>query len=86
MVFILMQTAIGKKSLKGKSIVEIAKSFWILDIILSLNDGEWAISAEMLNKGHESVLQYSPVWLYMHTCHEWLPLQLVSWGKAQKLY
>ena len=80
-----MQTAIGKKSFKGKSIVEIAKSFWILDIILSLNDGEWAISAEMLNKGHGSVLQYSPVWLYMHTCHGWLPLQLVSWGKAQHI-
>ena len=24
--------------------------------------------------------------LYMHTCHGWLPLQLVSWGKAQLLY
>ena len=60
MAFILMLTAIGKKSFKGKSIVEIAKSFWILDIFLSLTDGEWTISAELFNQGHGCVIQYSP--------------------------
>ena len=55
-------------------ILKVEKSF-------SLNDGEWTISAEMFNQGHGSVLQYSPVWLYVHTWHGWLPLRLVSWGK-----
>ena len=33
--------------------------------------------------GRGSVLKYRPVWLYLHTCHEWLLLRLVSWSKAQ---
>ena len=54
--------------------------------LMRSSEREWTLSAEMFNQGHGSVLQYSPVWLYMHTCHGWLPLQLVSWGKAQSLY
>ena len=86
MALTLSQIVKDEKNFKGKSIAEIDYSFQILDIFLSLTDGEWTISAELFNQGHGSVLQYSPVWLYMHTCHGWLPLQLVSWGKAQLLY
>ena len=32
----------------------------------------------MFNQGHGSVFLYSPVWVNMHTCHGWLPQQLVS--------
>ena len=54
MALTLSQIVKGKKSLKEKA--EIAQSFWILDIFLSLKDGEWTISAEMLNQGHGYVL------------------------------
>ena len=76
-----MQT-IKDQKFQREELTEFAYSDWISGICLSLNDGEWTISAELFNQGHGSVLQYSPVWLYMHTCHGWLLLQLVSWGKA----
>ena len=75
-----------EKSFKGKSIGEFTYSDWILSTNLSLNDGEWILSVEIFNQGQSSVFQYSPVWLYVHTCHGWLHLRLVSWGKAQILY
>ena len=45
----------------------------------------WRMNTLCRDVQHGSVLQYNPVWLYVHTCHGWLPLQLVSWGKAQLL-
>ena len=46
MALTFMQNVKGEKSLKGKSIARIAYSCWIFIIFLSLNDGEWTISAE----------------------------------------
>ena len=54
-----------EKSFKGMSIGELTQSDWILSTILSLNDWDWTISADMFNQCHGSVLQYSPVWLYV---------------------
>ena len=83
--WIFLLTVNGEKSFKGKSIAEITYSFWILGILLSLKDREWILSVEMFNRGHRSVLHYSLVWLYMHTCHRWLPLWLISRGKAYRV-
>ena len=66
----------GWEKFERKEQWEIVYSDQILHTILSLNDGEWTLSAEMFNQGHGSVLQYSLVWLYMHTSHGWLPLRL----------
>ena len=60
----------------------VFSSFWIFEIIFSLNDREWTISANLFNQRHVSVFQCSPVWLYIQTCHRWIPLWLVSQGKA----
>ena len=56
MALTLLQIVEGEKSFKGKSIAEIAYSFWILDISPSLKDGEWTFSVEMFNQGHGRVL------------------------------
>ena len=50
MALTLLQIVEGEKSFKGKSIAEIAYSFWILDISPSLKDGEWTFSVEMFMK------------------------------------
>ena len=60
MALTLSQIVKDEKNFKGKSIAEIDYSFQILDIFLSLTDGEWTISAELFNQGHGCVIQYSP--------------------------
>ena len=47
MALTLSQIVKDGKNFKEKSIAEIDKSFWILDIFLSLKEWEWTISAEL---------------------------------------
>ena len=67
------------------SIKEIAYSNWMFFITLSSKDREWTHSTEIFNQGLENARQHCPFWLNMHTCHGWLPLQLVSLSKAKTI-
>ena len=81
MALTLSQIVKDEKNFKGKSIAEIDYSFQILDIFLSLTDGEWTISAELFNQGHGCVIQYSPSlaleslcgWDGRVGCSNWVP-------------
>ena len=84
MALTLLQIVKGEKSFKGKSIAEIAYTFWIFHIFLSLKDRGWIMSAEMFNRGVMEV--FFSIVLSDYKCIHVTgdsPPQRVSWVKTQ---